>query len=123
MVLTGLVLAADIEPWLLIAVASAFNVLGSGVNFVIGHYLARFKNSRFMPVSEAQLARARGWFQRYGVWALLMSWLPFVGDAFPVVAGYMRANPWIAFPLIAIGKTARFIAVVWAAEAGSGLVG
>ena len=122
-VLTGLVLAADIEPWLLITVASVFNVLGSGVNFVIGHYLARFQGSRFMPVSADQLDRARGWFRRYGVWTLLMSWLPFIGDALPVVAGYMRANPWIAFPLIAIGKTVRFIAIVWAAEAGSSLVG
>ena len=39
------------------------------------------------PVSEAQLARAQGWFQRYGVWTLLMSWLPVVGDALTVVAG------------------------------------
>ena len=128
MVLTGLVLAADIEPWLLIVVASTFNVLGSGVNFLIGHYLARlegsrFRGSRLMPVSERQLERARRWFGRYGVWALLMSWLPFVGDAFPVVAGYMRANPWIAFPLIAVGKTARFVAIVWAAEAGTAAFG
>ena len=121
-VLAGLVLAADIEPWLLITVASVFNVLGSAVNFVIGHYLARLQGSRFMPVGPDQLARARRWFQRYGVWALLMSWLPFIGDALPVVAGYMRANPWVAFPLIAIGKTARFVAVVWAAEAGSAVI-
>ena len=115
-VLLGLVAAADIEPWLLITVASFFNVLGSGVNYAMGWYLERFRGSRLMPVSEKRLAQAQRWFQRYGVWSLLMSWVPFVGDAFPLVAGLMRANPWIAFPLIAIGKTARFVAIVAGAE-------
>lgn len=119
-VLLGLIAAADIEPWLLITVASVFNVLGSGVNYVIGWYLERFKASRLMPVSPEQLNRAQGWFRRYGVWSLLMSWVPFVGDAFPVVAGLMRANPWVAFPLIAVGKTARFVAIVYLADAAVG---
>ena len=115
-VLLGLVAAADIEPWLLITVASFFNVLGSGVNYAMGWYLERFRGSRLMPVSEKRLAQAQRWFRRYGIWSLLMSWVPFVGDAFPLVAGLMRANPWIAFPLIAIGKTARFVAIVAGAE-------
>lgn len=115
-VLLALVAAADIEPWLLVTVASVFNVAGSGVNYAIGWYLERFRGRRFMPVSETQLDHAQAWFRRYGVWALLLSWVPFVGDAFPVVAGFMRANPWVAFPLIAIGKTARFVAIVAAAE-------
>ena len=119
-VLLALIAAADIEPWLLIAVASVFNVLGSGVNYAIGWYLVRFRGSRFMPVSERRLDQAQGWFRRYGVWSLLLSWVPFVGDAFPVVAGLMRANPWIAFPLIAIGKTARFVAIVALADAAVG---
>ena len=116
-VLLALVAAADIEPWLLVTVASVFNVAGSGVNYAIGWYLERWKDSRFLPVSPERLARAQGWFRRYGVWSLLLSWVPFVGDAFPVVAGLMRANPWVAFPLIAIGKTARFVAIVYLGDA------
>ena len=116
-VLLALVAAADIEPWLLIAVASTFNVLGSGVNYAIGRYLERWRGLRLMPVPPERLARAQGWFRRWGVWSLLLSWVPFVGDAFPVVAGLMRANPWVAFPLIAIGKTARFVAIVHLSDA------
>ena len=115
-VLLGLIAAADIEPWLLVTVASFFNVLGSAVNFGIGHYLERFRSSRLMPVSPKRLAQGQAWFQRYGVWSLLLSWVPLVGDALPLVAGLMRANPWVAFPLIAIGKTARFVFIVAAAE-------
>ena len=115
-VLLALVAAADIESWLLIAVASTFNVLGSAVNYVMGWYLERFRGSRIMPVSEKRLDQAQAWFRRYGVWSMLLSWVPFVGDAFPLVAGLMRANPWLAFPLIAVGKTARFVVLVATAE-------
>ena len=87
------------------------------MNYAIGWYLERWHGSRLMPVSPERLQRARGWFRRYGMWSLLLSWVPLVGDALPVVAGFMRASPWIAFPLIAIGKTARFIAIVYLSDA------
>ena len=118
--LLALVVAAHIEPWLLVAVASIFNVLGSGVNYLIGRHLERFSGSRWFPVSSKQLARGRGWFGRYGTWSLLLSWVPFIGDAIPVVAGLMRTPLVIAFPLVAIGKTARFAAIVLLAEGAFG---
>ena len=121
-VLTGLILATDIELWLLVTVASVFNVLGSVVNYAIGRFLERFRHSRFLPASREQIDRAQRWFHRYGVWALLLSWLPFVGDAFPLVAGFMRVSPWLAFPLIAIGKTARFVVIAWGVTAGRSLL-
>ena len=123
MVLTGLILAADIDLWLLVTVASVFNVLGSGVNYTIGVVLERFRGSRLMPVSQHRLDQAQGWFRRWGVWALLLSWVPFVGDAFPVVAGFMRVSPWIAMPLIAVGKTARFVVLAWTVSAGVDALG
>ena len=122
-VLTGLILAADIELWLLIAVASTFNVLGSVVNYAIGRFLERFDGSRLMPVSRQRLDQARRWFDRWGVWALLLSWVPFVGDAFPVLAGFMRVSPWKAFPLIAIGKTARFVVLGLTVTGGMSAIG
>lgn len=122
-VLTGLILAADIDLWLLVTVASVFNVLGSVVNYAIGRFLERFDGSRLMPVSRHRLEQARRWFDRWGVWALLLSWVPFVGDAFPVLAGYMRVNPWKAFPLIAIGKTTRFVVLGLTVTGGASVMG
>ena len=117
-VLAGLIVATDIEVWLLVTVASAFNVLGSGVNYAMGRYLDRFRHSRFFPVSAGRLEWAQARFSRWGAWALLLSWVPVVGDAFPVAAGLMRVSPWVAFPLIAVGKTARFVVIAWGLEAG-----
>ena len=122
-VMAALLIGSDHPAWLVVAVASLFNTLGSVLSFYLGWFIERWRGSRLMPVSPETLERARAWFARYGAWALLMSWVPFVGDAFPVAAGFLRLSPWIAFPLIAIGKTARFVAVAWGIGAGERALG
>ena len=95
--------------------ATCGNTLGSVINAVIGRQVDRFKNRRWFPVSEQQLARARTRFNRYGQWSLLLAWLPLVGDALTVAAGIMRV-PWPAFVvLVATGKGLRYAFVLWAA--------
>lgn len=98
--------------WLLIVVASIGNTLGAVVNWVMGLFLERWKGSRWFPVSERQMARAQGWFARWGVWTLLLSWAPY-GDAFTVVAGVMRTNFWLFLALVGLAKTGRYVALAW----------
>ena len=98
--------------WLLVAVASAGNTLGAVVNWVMGLFVEHWKGSRWFPVSERQMARAQGWFQRWGVWTLLLSWAPY-GDAFTVVAGIMRTPFWLFLALVALAKTGRYVALAW----------
>jgi membrane protein YqaA with SNARE-associated domain len=103
--------AAAIAPlWLLISIASVGNTLGSCVTFVIGRQIARFQNRRWFPATPVQMQRATGWFQRYGLWSLLLSWAPF-GDAIVLASGVLR-TPWPAFlTLVAIAKTGRYLAL------------
>lgn len=108
--LTGLLLA-DYDPALLIAIASTGNVLGSTVNWGIGRQVERFRNRRWFPANEAQLERARGWYQRYGKWSLLLSWVPVIGDPLTLVAGVMRERLSTFLVLVAIAKMGRYIAV------------
>lgn len=98
--------------WLLVAVASLGNTLGAVVNWIIGLFLERFMETRWFPVSPRQLARAQGWFQRWGVWTLLLSWAPY-GDAFTLVAGIMRTPFWLFLALVALAKTGRYVALAW----------
>ena len=88
-----------------IAVATLGNTLGGMTTYGIGRLLP----SR-IPEGKA-IARVR----RFGAPALLLSWLPFVGDALCAAAGWLRLN-WIACTLaMAAGKAARYIVVAQAA--------
>lgn len=100
---------ADHAPWLLVLVASAGNVLGSTVNWLLGRGLARFGNRRWFPVGPDALARARHWYARYGKWSLLLSWMPIIGDPLTLAAGVMREPLRVFLVLVTIAKTGRYV--------------
>lgn len=108
--LVGLLLA-DYSPWLLIGVASAGNILGSMVNWLLGRWIERFRHRRWFPVSEAGLARAQRWYQKYGKWSLLLSWVPVLGDPLTVVAGVLRERFAVFLLLVSIAKIGRYLAL------------
>jgi membrane protein YqaA with SNARE-associated domain len=92
----------------LLLVATAGNVLGSVVNWAMGRYLAHFKARRWFPIKPKQIDRATAWFNRWGLWSLLLAWLPVVGDPLTFVAGFLRVGFWSFLLLVAAGKAARY---------------
>jgi len=110
--LIRLLLAEHYDPWLLIGVASVGNTLGSVANWVLGRFIARLEGRRWFPVSRQGIARAETWYYRYGRWSLLLSWTPFIGDPLTIVAGVLREPLPVFIVLVAIAKTARYVAVV-----------
>ncbi len=101
-------LAAGRDPWALWAVASAGNTLGAVVGWWLGRSLARFRDRPWFPVGPRALARAEAWFARFGRPALLLSWLPVVGDALTVIAGALRTPLALFVLLVGVGKAARY---------------
>ncbi|WP_338113780.1 YqaA family protein [Thiococcus pfennigii] len=101
-------LAAGYEPLALWAWATAGNTLGSAVNWALGRYLLHYQDRRWFPFRPATLAPAQRWFQRYGVWSLLLAWAPIGGDALTFIAGLMRVRFDLFLLLTAIGKGARY---------------
>jgi membrane protein YqaA with SNARE-associated domain len=77
----------------------------------MGSYVERFKSRRWFPVSEKSLQRAQRFYQRYGRWLLLLSWLPVVGDPLTVAAGVMRERFIIFLVLVSVAKTLRYVAL------------
>ncbi|UJS25976.1 YqaA family protein [Thiothrix winogradskyi] len=57
-VLVGLLLNGQSAFWLLIAVATLGNTLGSVINWWLGRYLEHFQDKRWFPVKAASLAQA-----------------------------------------------------------------
>ena len=85
-----------------LAVATLGNTLGSMTTFALG---------RLLPQNLPK-ARALEWIRRHGAVALLLAWLPLIGDALCAAAGWLRI-PWAwAAAAIAAGKLARYLAVV-----------
>ena len=83
-------------------------MLGSVINWLLGRGIERFRDRRWFPANEAALARAQGWYQRYGKWSLLLSWAPVIGDPLTVIAGVMREPLPVFLLLVTIAKVGRY---------------
>ena len=106
-VLVGLA-KAGYDPLALWAWASVGNTLGSAVNWLLGRYLLHFQNRKWFPFKEKSLGVSQRWFQKYGVWSLLLAWMPVGGDALTFIAGIMRVRFPIFIALTAVGKATRY---------------
>jgi membrane protein YqaA with SNARE-associated domain len=107
--LVGLLLADREAIWWLLGIASAGNVLGSMLNWLLGRYLLHFRDRRWFPASDQQLQRAERSYRRYGHWSLLLSWLPIVGDPLTLIAGVLREPLWRFTLLVSLAKTGRYL--------------
>ena len=86
---------------LAIAVATVGNTAGGMTSYGIG---------RLIPDREIDL-KAVQWVQRYGAAATVLAWLPLLGDALCVAAGWLRMNWFAVLAFMAAGRLARYIAV------------
>ena len=97
----------------LVAIASAGNLLGAIVNWVMGRFLTHYRNRAWFPIKTHNLARAELHYRRYGRFSLLLSWVPFIGDPITVVAGILREPLWSFVLLVGIAKASRYIVIAW----------
>jgi membrane protein YqaA with SNARE-associated domain len=101
----------------LFLVATIGNATGSVVNWALGRWFQRFVGRRWFPVSQAQLDTAAKWLNKYGIWSLLFAWFPVVGDALTIIAGALKVNTSAFTGLVAAGKAARYVVVLWGSKA------
>ena len=87
---------------LAIAVATAANTAGGMTSYAIG---------RFIPQKSLD-SRALRWLHRYGAPATLLAFLPIVGDALCIAAGWLRIAWLPALACMALGRLARYLVVV-----------
>ena len=89
-----------IGSWL-IAVATAANTAGGMSSYLVGRILPQ---KTFNP-------RALAWVRRYGAPATFLAFLPIIGDALCVAAGWLRIHWLAALAFMAAGRLARYLAV------------
>ncbi|MDB2414821.1 DedA family protein [Rickettsiales bacterium] len=110
----GLKIAGNNNSLALIIIATTGNVLGALANWFLGRYLIHFKDRKWFPVKEKMINKATNFYQKWGIWSLLLAWAPFIGDPLTLVAGILRANIWIFLLLVTIGKATRYAIIVLA---------
>ena len=93
--------------------ASVGNTLGGLTNWFLGLYLVRFEHKTWFPVKASTRQKAERFFNKYGIWSLLFTWLPVVGDGIALISGVLRTSIWYFLPLVFIGKAARYALILW----------
>ncbi len=88
--------------WLPLVLATLGNTLGGMVSFGMGWLLPQTQQLKHVEK-----------VRRYGTPALLLAWMPLIGDALCLAAGWLRLNPWLAALYMAIGKFARYLVIAW----------
>jgi membrane protein YqaA with SNARE-associated domain len=97
-----------------VLVATAGNYLGACTTYGLGRAAAR----ALRPDESSRTAkRAAELVARYGAPALVLSWVPVIGDAIVAAAGVARM-PFLPFSVwTVLGKAGRYLAVAWGARA------
>jgi len=99
---------------LLVFVATLGNVLGALINWGLGRFLVHFTNHKYFPFNQKQIDNASNRFNKYGIWSLLLAWIPIIGDPLTFVAGALKVPLPVFLLLVTIGKAARYVFIGWA---------
>jgi len=104
-------LAQKYEFVSMFSVAVIGNTLGSFVNYYLGYkgeeYLLRKKYLKLSTIKKHKIT-----FDKYGSLALLLAWVPLLGDGLTFVAGMLRYNLTKFLIYVFISKLFRYAVVV-----------
>ena len=95
-----------------LAWATAGNSLGCALNYALGRWGRDRIESRLLTSRSGRTALR--WTERAGVPALLLSWLPIVGDPLTLAAGVARVHPAVFAVLVVSVRFGRYAALAWA---------
>lgn len=112
-VLTALQLAG-LDPVRLFVAATVGNTAGSMFNYWIGTLGRMEWIEKYLHVSRQKVENTARWMERYGAWIGVLCFLPIIGSVIAVTLGFTRANPWLSFLTITIGKAARYALIIFA---------
>ncbi|MBR6946190.1 MAG: DedA family protein [Prevotella sp.] len=114
-VMIGL-LATGLAPWPLVIYGSIGNVLGSVFNYFVGRLGKLSWVEKYLHVSKEQLDKAERFMSGRGAWMGFFAFLPFLGSAITILLGFMRANMFISFLSITIGKFLRYLLLIYGVD-------
>ena len=99
-------------------IASFGNCLGTSVNYVIG-MAGLLAAKKYLGLTQTTEAKLQTLNQRYGAWALLLAWMPVIGDPITVLAGAARTHWWTFALIVFGGRIARYLIILTLFQASS----
>ncbi|MBR6276015.1 MAG: DedA family protein [Prevotella sp.] len=111
-VMAGL-MATGLEPWKLAFYGTIGNVLGSVLNYCVGHMGKTEWFEKYLHVKPKDLERAKRFMNGRGAWMGFFAFIPLLGSAITILLGLMRANIVITFIAITLGKIFRYIILIY----------
>lgn len=103
-------LSLGYNPLLLIFTATIGNTIGSVINYVIGLKGTDYIISRGYA-KEEKLQKAENFYQEYGVWSLLLSWMPIIGDPITFIAGVLHFDFKKFVLIVLFAKGVRYLVI------------
>ena len=91
------------DAGLAVAVATVGNTLGGMTSYLIGRVFPQ------KSINEKALARIK----RYGAPVTFFAWLPVIGDALCLAAGWLRIHWGAALIFMSAGRLARYLVVAY----------
>ena len=92
-------------------VASSGNILAIIFNYALGYFLYEKTKTKLLKNKITKKALHVG--HHYGYWALLLSWLPLIGDPLTLVAGMVRLNFFAFLILAGALRIGRYILILY----------
>ena len=101
------------DPISTVSVATVGNYLGSCTTWAIGIWGGPLLVRRILRIDPATEEAAVRFYRRYGVWSLLLSWMPIIGDPICLVGGILKVDFTRFSLLVFTGKLVRYAVVSW----------
>lgn len=99
------------DPVLCVILATAGNFLGGMTSYGIG-YLGKIEwLNKIKKIDKSKIDTFYIKIKKYGVFAALFAWLPFVGDLIAISLGFFKVNPTLVSILMLIGRFVRFLVI------------
>lgn len=98
--------------WLLFVSATLGNVLGSLINYSIGKRGIEYLISH-QKITIDRLEKSEQYFKSYGSYALLLSWVPIIGDPITFVAGVLHYDIRKFIAMVTLAKSARYALLLY----------
>ncbi|MBC7086238.1 MAG: DedA family protein [Methanomethylovorans sp.] len=99
------------DPLLLVIVASIGNYCGACTTYYIGLVGRRDLIEKYLSIPPQRLVSAENWFKKYGMYSLLFTWVPLIGDAITAMSGIMKLEFKIFSLFVFTGKFMRYVIV------------